>query len=93
MGHEHLEHHWNQASNSGKTQHLFVFNYQGSEEHQWGAVVRCFAFIPRRNRVTMKTHSFVTSSELEESNCNYRSYARADEDVFCQRFQFELPMN
>jgi hypothetical protein len=93
MGHLDRDMHYTVESETGKTQHLFVFDYQKhAEEHFKGAVVKHFTFRPAQNMVEVRTWSADEDYQryLTGTGCN--SPDIHDDVQTCNSFEFDLTM-
>jgi len=70
MGHSARDVHWTQVSHGGKTQHIFVFDYQNYGDHDCeSAVVRTFTFHPSEQLVKMRTYSVEEGTYFTNGDC------------------------
>lgn len=87
MGHETRDVHYTRRSSKNRIKHFFVFDYQNSLEHTYGAVVKYFTFIPEYSRIKikMRTYSIATQSDLSREECWGKSKESAKK---CQKLDF-----
>lgn len=88
MGHSSKDTHWTQTSVGGRTQHVFVFDYQDAGSNDCaGAIVKTFTFYPSKKVVEMRTHSVYEKQDLTANNC---SSSPTTGGYICQKFDFSF---
>jgi hypothetical protein len=65
MGHSTKDTH-EQYIKDGVTKHKFVFDYQGRDDHQEGAVIKYMTFMPSLGEVRVKTYSIAKKSYITD---------------------------